>query len=67
MTRGGIYCIHIRMKGGIPCIRIRMRGGIYGKIWPEVERNPEGSGHVFSIYPDLSPATDIIQFLTMIY
>ena len=49
------------------CIRIRTRGGIYGKIWPEPEGNPEGSGLFFTIYPDFSPNTDIIPFLTMIY
>ena len=31
------------------CIRIRTRVGIYGKVWPEPEGNPEGSGHIKSI------------------
>ena len=26
-------------------------------------RNPEGSGTCFTVYPDLSPSTDIIPFL----
>ena len=25
------------------CICIRLRGGIYGKIWPELKRFPEGA------------------------
>ena len=59
----------------ISCIRIRTRGGIYGKIWPEPEGLPEGAAQgqsqglrpYFTVYPDLSPNTDIIPFLTMIY
>ena len=46
------------------CIRIRTRGGMYGKIWPEPERLLRP---YFTEYPDLSPNTDIIPFLTMIY
>ena len=57
------------------CIRIRTRGGIYGKIWSEPEGLPEGAARgqsqglrpYFTVYPDLSPNTDIIPFLTMIY
>ena len=57
------------------CIRIRTRGGIYGKIWPEPEGLPESAAQgqsqglrpYFTIYPDLSPKTDIMPFLTMIY
>ena len=57
------------------CIRIRTRGGIYGKIWPEPEGLPAGTARgqsqglkpYFTVYPDLSPNTDIIPFLTMIY
>ena len=28
------------------CISVRTRGGLYGKLWPEPEGNPEGSGHI---------------------
>ena len=57
------------------CIRIRTRGGIYGKIWLEPEGLPEGSARgqsqgfrpYFTVYPNLSPNTDIIPFLTTIY
>ena len=52
------------------CIRIRTRGGIYGKIWPEPEGLPKGAARgqsqglrpYFTVYPDLSPNTDIIQY-----
>ena len=47
----------------IYCIRIRARGGICGKIWPEQSR---GLRPYFTVYPDLSPNTNIIPFLTMI-
>ena len=30
---------------------------------PKPEGNPEGSGTYFTVYPDLSPNTDIIPFL----
>ena len=33
------------------CICIRMRGGIYGKIWPESEGNPTGSGLLLPYIP----------------
>ena len=33
------------------CIRIRRKGGIYGKIWPEPEGNPEGSGNISLFTP----------------
>ena len=52
-----LYCF-------LSCIRIRTRGGIYGKIWPE---QSQGLRPYFTVHPDLSPNTDIIQFLTMIY
>ena len=60
---------------GKSCIHIRTRGGIYGKIWPEPKGLPEGAARgqsqglrpYFTVYPDLSPNTDIIPFLTMIY
>ena len=60
-------------------IRIGTRGGIYSKIWPEPEGLPEGLPEgaalgqsqglrpYFTVYPDLSPNTDIIPFLTMNY
>ena len=33
------------------CIRIRTRGGIYGKIWPEPEGLPLGSGLILPYIP----------------
>ena len=52
------------------CIR-RTRREIYAKIWPEPEGLAEGAARglrpYFTVYPDLSPNTDIIPFLTMIY
>ena len=62
--------------GGHPtsCIRIRTQGGIYGKLWPEPEGFPESAARgksqglkpYFNVYPNLSPHTDIIPFLTII-
>ena len=33
------------------------------KYVPDPKGNPEGSGTYFTVYPDLSPNTDIIPFL----
>ena len=57
------------------CVHIRTRGGIHNKIWPKTKGFPEGAakgksrgpGPYFTVYPDLSPSTDIIPFLTMIF
>ena len=46
------------------------RGGIYGEIYPEQEENPEGGAQgiswglrlYFTVYPDLSHNTDILNF-----
>ena len=66
---------NIFQNTGFSSIRIRTRGGIYGKIWPEPGGLPEGIARgqsqglrpYFTVYPDLSPNTDIIPFLTMNY
>ena len=52
-----LYCIQIRTRGGIClgiCLGIALGQSL--ELWP-----------YFIIYPDLSPNTDIIPFLTMIY
>ena len=64
----------IRMLGltddkEIFCICIRTRGGIYGEIWPEPKGVPKGAARgnsrgfrpYFTVYPELSPNTDIIS------
>ena len=57
------------------CICFMTRGGIYGKIQPEHKGNPEGKAQgisqgltlYFTVYPDSSHNTDILNFLKLYF
>ena len=46
-----LYVFKIKNNGAY-CIRIWTREGIYGKIWPEPEGNPKGSGQILPYIPN---------------
>ena len=56
------------------CICTRTRQGMYSKMWPQPKGSSQGSPRelsrlrsYFSVYPELSPYTDNVPFLTLIY
>ena len=65
-TPGGGGCHTVSVLGREEGYMVKY--GLSPKACPRAqpEANPEGSG-LFLPYPDLSPNTDIIPFLTMIY